>query len=275
MTAGLSSPHALPQGTVDWGLARSSFAETGAGGGAFQFDALTLGVVLRPLRRHVARYGDTRSRDVPLLPGTGWLLPANVDGECAWDQASAFLNLSIPTSTLAQVAGGSGVPDFDPRYAFDDPTATRIALELHAARGDDAVARMYRETMTLALAAHLLRAMHAAPMPATGAGVPDPRLARAAALVEERLAAPLTLDDLARCAAMSPFHFARAFKAAYGLAPHQYLATRRIERAKDLLRATRLPLAEIVERVGYSNASHFGAAFRKATGTTPARFRGG
>jgi AraC family transcriptional regulator len=74
---------------------------------------------------------------------------------------------------------------------------------------------------------------------------------------------------------MSPFHFARAFKAATGQPPHRYLTQRRMERAKILLSVTRLPVAEVANRVGFSNQSHFSAQFRRATGTTPKGYREG
>lgn len=123
------------------------------------------------------------------------------------------------------------------------------------------------------LAGHVLHQLSAAPNEARA--LPDARLLKAVELMHAKLAAPLTLDDLAAAATLSPFHFAKAFKAAYGSAPHQYLTQLRIEKAQALLKQTALPIAAIVEAAGYSNASHFTAAFRKATGVTPAAYRKG
>lgn len=264
----------LAPGAIDWRGAGSRVADAGSGAGAFHFDRLTLGFVLTPLKAHVARYGDTRGRDVPVLAGNGWILPAGVDGECRWEGQSRFLNLELDAATLQQVAGGVALPDFDAVYAFQDPLAQQLAMQLHALGGADENAfGVYRDQLTLALAAHVLQQVAQAPREARA--LPDARLMKAVELMQTKLAAPLTLDDLAAVATLSPFHFAKAFKAAYGSAPHQYLTQLRIERAQQLLRTTTRSIADIVEAVGYSNASHFTAAFRKATGVTPAAYRRG
>jgi AraC family transcriptional regulator len=91
--------------------------------------------------------------------------------------------------------------------------------------------------------------------------------------IEAHLAAEIVIEDLAALIPMSQFHFARAFKAAAGESPHKYLTHRRIERAKVLLTVTKLPVAEVAYRVGFSSQSHFTAHFRKVTGVTPRDYR--
>jgi AraC-like DNA-binding protein len=68
-------------------------------------------------------------------------------------------------------------------------------------------------------------------------------------------------------------HQARLFKAAYGATPLQYVNTRRMERAKSLLRETRLPVARIAEGLGFGDVVYFNRLFRKHTGTTPGGYR--
>jgi AraC family transcriptional regulator len=78
----------------------------------------------------------------------------------------------------------------------------------------------------------------------------------------------------AEVAHLSPYHFARQFKAATGLAPHQFVITRRIEQAQHLLRTNgRLGLAEVAFRSGFANQSHFSLHFKRIAGVTPRRFR--
>jgi AraC family transcriptional regulator len=93
--------------------------------------------------------------------------------------------------------------------------------------------------------------------------------------IEEHLSEDLSIANMAAVVHTSPFHFARAFKAATGQPPHRYLTQRRMERAKILLSVTRLPVAEVANRVGFSNQSHFSAQFRRATGITPKGYREG
>lgn len=71
---------------------------------------------------------------------------------------------------------------------------------------------------------------------------------------------------------MSPIYFAESFKRAFGMAPHQFVATKRIEAAKALLTTT-LPITEIAYRAGYEDASHFTQLFKRMTGQIPGGFR--
>lgn len=78
---------------------------------------------------------------------------------------------------------------------------------------------------------------------------------------------------LARVSGVSQAHFARSFKQAFGLPPHRYLLTRRIERATALLRDTELPITEIAFQTGWGSLGTFGRTFRDVTGHTPAAVR--
>ena len=72
---------------------------------------------------------------------------------------------------------------------------------------------------------------------------------------------------------MSPFHFCRAFKQAFGETPHRYVIQRRLDRAAALLRGSDLSIAQIAYKVGMSSQAHLTTLFRKHRGTTPRAFR--
>lgn len=78
---------------------------------------------------------------------------------------------------------------------------------------------------------------------------------------------------LAGVSAVSPAHFARSFKEAFGLPPHRYLLSRRIERAVALLRDTELPITEIAAQTGWVSLGTFGRIFRDITGDSPRGLR--
>jgi AraC family transcriptional regulator len=83
-----------------------------------------------------------------------------------------------------------------------------------------------------------------------------------------------TLERMAAVAHLSPYHFARQFRAATGLAPYQYVIARRVQRAQQLLRADgELGLAEVAFRAGFSDQSHFSSHFKRIVGVTPRQFR--
>lgn len=84
---------------------------------------------------------------------------------------------------------------------------------------------------------------------------------------------PLDVAEIARAAFMSPAHFSRRFKAAYGETPYSYLMTRRIERAKALLRRGDLSVTEVCMEVGCASLGSFSARFTEVVGETPSEYR--
>jgi transcriptional regulator GlxA family with amidase domain len=98
-------------------------------------------------------------------------------------------------------------------------------------------------------------------------------LRRARDLMDREYARPLDVPALARSALMSPAHFSRQFRAAYGETPYSYLMTRRIERAKALLRGGRLSVTEVCLAVGCTSLGSFSARFTELVGETPSAYR--
>ena len=105
----------------------------------------------------------------------------------------------------------------------------------------------------------------------------DPRLLRRLLRAKDRMdAAPQEawpVPRLARVSGVSQAHFARSFKQAFGVPPHRYLLTRRVERAAALLRDTDLPVTEIAFRSGWNSLGTFGRTFRDVTGESPGERR--
>ncbi|HTR95279.1 MAG TPA: helix-turn-helix transcriptional regulator [Trebonia sp.] len=91
--------------------------------------------------------------------------------------------------------------------------------------------------------------------------------------MDREYASPLDVSALARAALMSPAHFSRQFRAAYGETPHAYLMTRRIERAKALLRLGELSVTDVCVAVGFSSLGSFSARFTELTGESPTAYR--
>jgi AraC family transcriptional regulator len=92
--------------------------------------------------------------------------------------------------------------------------------------------------------------------------------------IMENLEGSLTLEQIAAVAHLSPYHFARQFKATTGLPPHQYVIARRVERAQHLLRGDdELSLGEVALRAGFADQSKFSVHFKRILGVTPGQFR--
>src|SRR6476659_9165844 len=102
---------------------------------------------------------------------------------------------------------------------------------------------------------------------------PARHLLRAKDLADARYREPLDVDDLAAAAKLSRAHFSREFRRAFGETPHQYLLTRRMERAAALLRSTDRSVADICFTVGLRSVGSFTTSFGRTFGMTPTAYR--
>ena len=98
-------------------------------------------------------------------------------------------------------------------------------------------------------------------------------LLRAKDLADARFAEPLTVADLAQAARLSPAHFSREFRRAFGETPHAYLLTRRLERAASMLRMTDRSVADICVAVGLASVGSFTTTFTRVYGLSPSAYR--
>jgi AraC-like DNA-binding protein len=98
-------------------------------------------------------------------------------------------------------------------------------------------------------------------------------LLRARDVIDSRYSEPLDVAALARVAHVSPDHFSREFRRVFGETPHQYLLTRRMERAASLLRSTDHPVTDVCAEVGLTSLGSFTTSFRRLYGVTPTAYR--
>jgi len=109
--------------------------------------------------------------------------------------------------------------------------------------------------------------------PRVRGGLPPRSMRRVREFIEEHLEENISIQALANIASLSMYHFARAFKQSEGMTPHDYLIQRRVQRTKDLLAETDLPLSEIALASGFSDQSHCARRFREHVGVTPSSYR--
>jgi len=112
------------------------------------------------------------------------------------------------------------------------------------------------------------------PGPGFRGGLAGEALQRVLRYVDEHLGEHLTLDELARLAGVSRFHFARQFRVSTGESPMEYLRRKRIDRAKIILLTEDAIVAEVACRLGFADQSHFTRTFRRMVGTSPGSFAG-
>lgn len=96
---------------------------------------------------------------------------------------------------------------------------------------------------------------------------------RLADYIDAHLEQPLTLGTLADVACLSEYHLARMFRLSFGMPSHAWIAERRLDRARQLLKATDMPLQQVADACGYADLSHFSHRFRAGIGIAPSRYR--
>jgi AraC-like DNA-binding protein len=180
----------------------------------------------------------------------------------------------FPDWTDRAEASGSQVRSTNPIAAADErATSERLVVQISLANSLS-VQRLQQEIIDAVrnLIGTVRNAESHRARPPRG-GMTRLSLRRIREHIDDHIAARVSLRELAGIAALSVGHFCRAFKQSAGMSPHRYLRHRRIETAEGLIRDTTLSLAEIAQRVGFSDQSHFTRVFAQARGETPAAFR--
>ena len=164
-----------------------------------------------------------------------------------------------------------------PRFAILDPMLEQLAIALTVAlRDGTAEDGLYIDTLAQMMAVHLAR-HHSAQSrpPRIGAAqtISGSKMRRVLDYIEDNLDSDLSLEAMAAEVHLSPIYLARAFKAAVGRSPHRYVLGRRVERAKELLRNTELPVVDVALSSGFSSQSHLSYWFQRYMGVSPAVYR--
>lgn len=225
------------------------------------------------------RGGRTRART--MIAGDVAVTP--VGPPTRWRQAgqSLVVLLRLSPAYVRSVAGEECALDPD-RFEIQGSFTTRdaqiedLGRRLLAGMELEGVdSHLYVDALRCELAIHLLRQYTAVAIaPAWPKARLSPhKLRRAIQYIDENLRNDLTLSAIAGAVSLSPGHFAHAFREATGVAPHRYVVERRVERAKELLRKSDMPITEIADRSGCSSHSHFSVLFHRITGLTPRQFR--
>jgi len=221
-------------------------------------------------------------RNLPPPAGTVAVVPAGTPSRRQWrghmGSLLVFLEPDLVTRVAAEQFGLDparwAVPPLD---FLDRPQlrAAMLAVEAELTAGGLG-GPLAAESLANLLAVHLIRHVSAPRRLERGRDgvLPRGRLRAVVEYIEEHLDGCPTLAQLAAVVRLNPYHFARQFKAATGLPPHQYVILRRVERAKQLLQAgTDLSLAEVALRAGFSDQSQFSRHFKRLVGATPGQFR--
>ena len=238
-------------------------------------------LTIRPAEKFYLRSEGVK-RDNPLYSRSILVLPAESSVSQHWQGSLDVLVIYLEPSVVARVVAETFELDptrtvVPPLDGFNSPelfsTMSAVDAEL---RTGGVGGSLLAESLANVLAVHLIRHITGPRRELASADgvLPRHKLRRVIEYIMENLGGSPTLEQMAVVVHLSPYHFARQFKAATGLAPHQYVITRRVERAQDLLRTDGgLGLAEVAFRSGFGNQSHFCLQFKRIVGATPRQFR--
>lgn len=211
--------------------------------------------------------------------GSVCVIPFGQSYSARMESESEHLAIFVdPTLVLraAQDSGGSKSVEIVESCTPADAVINNVGMALLAElQSENVGGRLYAESLGNILAVHLLRHYSSSsnePERILG-GLSGRKLRQVLDFIGDNYSQDLSLGELSAVAGMSTFHFAREFKRTTGTTPHQFLIKFRIDRAKEMLADSELPLIDVGLQSGFSHQSHFTRLFRKLTGTTPLTYR--
>lgn len=243
--------------------------------------ALLVSVSVRPLARHDYQLWIDQ-RLVPTPPIGAFrsnVVDLDAKPSCWAGSKFDYMHYTIPRNALDDIAadlGAGAIGSYKLAVVEEDLVLAQFTKNILPYVGRSGwPSELSLDYLQLILGAHLVQryaGVRKSPRTsARGLGAREKR--RALELLNENLPGRITLTRLARECGFSPSHFARSFKASFGVSAHRWLAYRRIERSKELLIGTDQSLAAIAYSTGYSDQAAFTRAFRIAVGASPGRWR--
>lgn len=204
------------------------------------------------------------------------VVPAGLDGWWEDDADCTILRLGIGPELLATAAAAMGrdprtislIPRFQLRDARIESIAWAIKAELEATVPSD---RLYAETLALALAIRLVESATPSKTESatTARSLSALQRRRLVDFIEDHIDQALSLTDLATVAGLSLSHLKPLFRATFGMPVHQYVLTRRVERARLMLLSEDMPLSQVALETGFAHQSHMAHWMRRILGVTP------
>jgi len=220
-----------------------------------------------------------RAGQIDVAPGAAFIVGADAITWSKLEEPNESLGMYPDMNLLQRLAQTTNARriELETLVNHRDPILLGIAHTFkHACAAEHKLSDIEASSLAHLLAGRLLVNYCGIELPEAtlnGSRLSETAIRTACDFIEANLCTQITLEDLAALVHLSPFHFARCFKATIGLAPHQYVIAQRMELAKRLLLTTTLSVAEIAWSIGYENIGHFRRLFTMHIGVTPGEIR--
>jgi AraC family transcriptional regulator len=212
--------------------------------------------------------------------GDAFLFDLSANPTVGLDAKFDSVRLYMPKATLDAISRENGLPRVGglkaQTFGGRDPVLYGLAQALAGAmEGFGGGAALFADSVSLAFHSHIVRAYGGEIVPSSPpqGGLSSWRLRRVQDFIDARLGEDMSMSELAAECRLSPRYFAKAFKRSTGVPPHRWLTMRRLARAKNLLVATDLTLAEIALACGFTDQSYFTRIFARHEASSPGRWR--
>jgi AraC-like DNA-binding protein len=244
-------------------------------------DAYLVGLQLRDYPEHDYWEGDRQYARRDVRVGQILLYDLKRDPRFFINKPFHSIHFYLPRKALDALSDESRAPrvgelNYEPGLGMDDPVIRNLGQSLLAAfERPEQISRLFMDHIALATATHVAQTyggLQSAPQRVKG-GLAGWQERRACGMLESSLDGDVAIKDIADECGLSTSHFARAFRESTGLAPHQWLLSRRVENAKLLMQDRRLPLSEIALSSGFADQSHFTRVFSRLVGVSPGQWR--
>ena len=243
--------------------------------------ALLVSVSIRSLRiSDYQLWVDDKLVPTPFIPAfRSNVIDLDAKPQCWAGSAFDYVHYHVPRKALDDIAADfavGSVEGYKLAIVEEDLVLSQLTKSILPYIGrEGSPSPLSVDYLQLLLGAHLLQRygqLQKSPR-IVSAGLGPVQKRRAIELLNENLAGPIRISDLAHECGLSISHFARSFKTAFGMPAHRWLVHRRVERSKELMVQTAESLADIADEIGFADQATFTRAFRQIVGVSPGRWR--
>jgi AraC family transcriptional regulator len=206
------------------------------------------------------------------------VIPPGVKHTVHWNRRAPLLHINLNDqfldSMLENVSNKISTK-LAPSLLVRDPFLVEMGKELYRELQFGPINELFAKSVATLTATHLSRAYsckHSSVSVYRG-GLAPTRERKVRKYIQDNLDQPLSLDDLAQVALLSPNYFISMFQRSTGMTPYKYVLQQRVEYAKELLTYSKLSLMEIAHKCGFPDQSQFTTTFRRHMGVTPGQYK--